>query len=65
MQTESNSRNLLLEVIANDLEKLLIKIYGFQWDFSHQMLSHCLCILNQTIPHFHMISQTALLCHSI
>ena len=65
METESNSRNFLLEVITDDLEKLLIKVYGFMWNFSLQMSSHCSYILNQTLPHFHVISQTALLCHSI
>ena len=60
---ECNSRNFLSEIITNNLEKLLIKIYRFQWDFSLQILSHCLCILNQTLSY--VISQRALLCHSI
>ena len=38
MSTESNSRNFLSEVITNNLEKLQIKIYRFQWDFSLQIL---------------------------
>ena len=45
MLTESNSRNFLSEIITSNLQKWLIKIYRFQWDFSLQILSHCLCIL--------------------
>ena len=46
---ESNSWNFPSEIITNNLEKLMMKIYRFQWNFSLQILSHCLCILNQTL----------------
>ena len=36
---ESNSRNVLSEIITNNLEKLLINIYHFQWDFSLQVFT--------------------------
>ena len=49
MLTESNSRNILSEIITNNLEILLIKIYRFQWDFSLQIFSHCL--RNQTLSY--------------
>ena len=70
MLTKSNSRNFFSESIINNLEKLLIKItdknYRFQWDFSLQILSHYLCILNQILSYnFCVISQRAFLCHSI
>ena len=66
MLMESNSRNFLSEIITNNLEKLLIKVYRFQWDFSLQILSHCLRILNQTLScNFYVISQRALLCQWI
>ena len=66
--TECNSRNFLSEIITNNLEKLLIKIYHFHRDFSLQILSYCLCILNQTLSlsyNFYVISKRALLCYSI
>ena len=36
---ESDSRNVLSEIITNNLEKLLINIYHFQWDFSLQIFT--------------------------
>ena len=66
MLTESNSRNLLSEIIINNLETLLIKVHCVQWDFPLQILSYCLCILNQTLSYnFYVISQRVLLCYSI
>ena len=60
MLTESNSRNILSKIITNNLEKLLIKIYCFQWDFSLQIFSHSLWILNQTLScDFYVISHHA------
>ena len=37
--TESNSRNVFSEIITNNIEKLLINIYLFQWDFSLQIFT--------------------------
>ena len=66
MLTESNSKNFLSEIITKNLEKLLMKFYRFQWNFSLQVLSQCLYILNQTLSYnFFVISQRALLRHSI
>ena len=66
MLTESNSKNFLSEIITKNLEKLLMKFYRFQWNFSLQVLSQCLYILNQTLSYnFFVISQWALLRHSI
>ena len=60
MLTGSNSRNILSKIITNNLEKLLIKIYCFQWDFSLQIFSHSLWILNQTLScDFYVISHHA------